>query len=369
MRIGLVPALLIALLTVAPGIALWRRLSRRLALPVVIFDGLAAAGIVAFALMQRSVTEWHTYVVVMRAALVVALGLTAECGLLWLAVAQGRRAKTVAALVTALIMSLMAYSAAVGRYRYTVRRVDIASERIPPGADGLRIVAFSDTHLACFDGRPDLLAPALDSIAALRPDLLIFLGDMVNCFAAETDGWVDAFAALPARLGKYAVEGNHDLGRYVDWPTDNALQTNALAFDLAMARMGFEMLRDTTLYVRTGPDSIALSGLRFELTGGGWRPTVPDACFSIDLRHDPLPWPADSSKADLTLSGHTHGCQLKLPGLTPLDLLGMPASGLYADGRHRLYVTDGLGVNGLPLRLGAWPEVTLLTLHHQPAND
>lgn len=369
MRIGFATALLAVLLIVALGVGVRRKQSRRVAVPMLAFNGAALVGVIAFALMQRSVTQWFTYVVVMRAALVVALGLMIEGGLIAVATVRGRWAKMAMAAVSVLIITALAYAAAVGRYRYTVRRVSVVSERIPPSADGLRIVAIADAHLASFAGRPELLQPALDSIAALRPDLLIFLGDMVNSFAAETDGWVDAFAALPARLGKYAVEGNHDLGRYVDWPTDNALQTNALAFDSAMARMGFEMLRDTMIYVRTGPDSIALSGLRFELTGGGWRPTVPDACFSIDLRHDPLPWPADSSKADLTLSGHTHGCQLKLPGLTPLDLLGMPASGLYSDGRHRLYVTDGLGVNGLPLRLGAWPEVTLLTLHHQPANN
>ena len=146
--------------------------------------------------------------------------------------------------------------------------------------------------------------------------------------------------------------------------------------------MGWRVLEDTTLYLRRGADSISLTGISFDPALRSRRhdrhlpadnlPTiyagVPDSLYNITLVHVPQLWKPvmEAGYGDLTLSGHVHAMQFKIRpwgrGWSPAAWLYEHWSGRYDDGRHTLYINDGTGCVAYPMRLGAWPEVTLFTL-------
>ena len=146
--------------------------------------------------------------------------------------------------------------------------------------------------------------------------------------------------------------------------------------------MGWTVLEDTTVYLRRGADSISLTGLSFgpalrerrhdrDLPGTAIPKAyagVPDSLYNIALVHIPQLWEqiVEAGYGDLTLSGHVHSMQLKIRpwgrGWSPAKWIYKHWSGRYDTGRHTLYVNDGTGYVAYPMRLGAWPEVTLFTL-------
>ena len=122
-------------------------------------------------------------------------------------------------------------------------------------------------------------------------------------------------------------------------------------------------------------DSIALIGV--ENSG---HPPFPDyadlkgamqgteGMFKILLSHDPSHWRREvlpDTDIQLMLAGHTHAMQTKILGFSPSRFVYPEYSGLYKEGEQMLYVNIGLGYLMFPMRLGAWPEITLFTLHNQ----
>jgi len=91
---------------------------------------------------------------------------------------------------------------------------------------------------------------------------------------------------------------------------------------------------------------------------------IPDGAWRLCLSHRPSDWHlARQTGAPLTLSGHTHGGQVNLiPGVSSAAILGQYTQGLYRQDSQSLYVNRGLGVVGLPIRVGAPPEITVITL-------
>jgi predicted MPP superfamily phosphohydrolase len=90
-----------------------------------------------------------------------------------------------------------------------------------------------------------------------------------------------------------------------------------------------------------------------------------EGMFSILLSHDPSHWRREvlpDTDIQLMLSGHTHDMQTRILGFSPSALIYPEHSGLYQEGHQMLYVNVGLGFLMYPMRLGAWPEITLLTL-------
>ena len=142
------------------------------------------------------------------------------------------------------------------------------------------------------------------------------------------------------------------------------------------------MLEDTTAYLRRVTDSISLTGISFDPALRERRHDrhlpadklpaiyagVPDSLYNITLIHIPQLWEQITALGygDLTLSGHVHSMQMKIRpwgrGWSPAVWLYERWSGRYDNGRHTLYINDGTGYVAYPMRLGAWPEVTLFTL-------
>lgn len=91
-----------------------------------------------------------------------------------------------------------------------------------------------------------------------------------------------------------------------------------------------------------------------------------DASFKILLTHDPHHWRKEAlaEHIQLTLSGHTHAGQIQIGRLTPARMAFKEWGGIYRQGKQMLYVSAGLG-GSFPFRLGAWPEMTVITLKRE----
>jgi uncharacterized protein len=245
-----------------------------------------------------------------------------------------------------------AYGFAYERRHFAVSRTVISLAALPPDLAGLRLGFISDIH--CGDFMPAaLVAQAAALLMAERPDLILLGGDFVTWKnRRQVEPCVEALSGLAARLGVFAVLGNHD--------PDSMLPQ-------AFRRPGVvEVLADRSANLRVKGATLTLGGVDY------WSQRADDLVrtfagsrgFRILLAHDPrrLEQAADIG-VPLVLSGHTHGGQVVLP------LLGAPAAwrfpvvhGLGRDGSSQVYVTRGLGTTTFPVRLGCAPEISILTL-------
>lgn len=268
-----------------------------------------------------------------------------------------------------------------GRTRIHVNRVEICSDRIPEDFDGYRFVQITDTHVGTLVRPERELTRLADSVNALRPDAVFFTGDLVNIRAEELD---DRIMALLRRIEGpvWSVTGNHDVGTYIKDSVSFPAADEAREVVARQRSMGWNVLEDTTVYLRRGADSISLTGLSFDpalrerrhdrdLPGTAIPSAydgIPNSLYNITLVHIPQLWEqiVEAGYGDLTLVGHVHSMQFKIRpwgrGWSPAEWIYKHWSGRYDMGRHTLYVNDGTGYVAYPMRLGAWPEVTLFTL-------
>lgn len=277
----------------------------------------------------------------------------------------------------------LVWGATKGRTALLVNRIEIRSERLPAGFDGFRIVQLSDIHLGTVIRPERELQRIVDSVGALRPDLVVFTGDLVNIRSSELDGRaVRILSGLDAPCGVVSVTGNHDAGTYIK---DTVAQPCAQSLAEVVRRqraMGWRVLEDTTVYLRRNGDSISLSGLSFDPSLRHLRHDrdlpaaaldavyegVPRSLYNVTAVHLPQLWEqiAAAGYGDLTLSGHVHGMQLKIRlfgrTFSPAQWLYTRWSGAYEQAGRTLYINDGTGCVAYPMRLGAYPEITLITL-------
>lgn len=282
----------------------------------------------------------------------------------------------------------MWWGALIGRQKIMVSEVEIISAKVPPAFDGFRIVQFSDAHVGTWGENPEFLSRLVDHINALKPDLVVFTGDLVNRRAREAEPFVDVLSGIKSKYGVYSIMGNHDYGDYADWPNEAAHRADANELRGLQEKMGWKMLDNTHTFIYVGGDSIALIGVEnwgeppFKQYGDLSRAyphdaqgRIEDNVFKVLLTHNPVHWHEHvryNTDIDLTLSGHTHAMQFMIgapgTGFSPSAWKYPEWGGLYEykgdDGIARyLYVNIGCGEVGIPARVGATPEITLITLH------
>lgn len=287
---------------------------------------------------------------------------------------------TIAAVAVA---GLLVWGVTVGRTAVHVSRVAVFSEKLPASFDGFRIVQLSDMHVGTVVSPQRELRRIVDSVQSLCPDLIVFTGDLVNVRSSELNDRIAAILrGLQAPFGVISVVGNHDAGVYIK---DTVRQSPAKSQREVIAwqqRLGWPVLQDTTVYLSQGGERISVSGISFDPALRKKRHDaelpparldvvyrdVPDSLFNLTAAHLPQLWPqiVESGYGDLTLSGHVHAMQMKIRlfgrAFSPARWLYERWSGLYSDGSHTLYINDGTGYVAYPMRLGAWPEITLITL-------
>lgn len=257
----------------------------------------------------------------------------------------------------------------VGTDRLNVRQVTIEFDDLPKAFDGYRIAQFTDVHLGSM--KDELMLRAVTAIDDMRPDLIVFTGDIQNMGPDELPSFAQTLKRLKAKDGVMSVLGNHDYSRYVNLPPDEALRNERMTRDFETS-LGWQLLLNDNRIVRRGSDSIVIAG--GENDG---RPPFPAKAdlkkamrgihaksFVVMLQHDPSAWRRHIlplTNAQLTLSGHTHGGQISLFGLRPTELVGKEDDGLYVEGKRKLFVSTGLG-GFVPFRFYMNPEVVEITL-------
>lgn len=237
-----------------------------------------------------------------------------------------------------------------------VRRTALTLPRLPRSFDGLTILQVSDVHAGLY-----MSVERMREIAALlrrlTADLVVFTGDQVDRRPVDAEMFAAGFRGLQAPLGVFGILGNHD--HFVD----PALSVAALA------DAGISPLVNRAVELERGGGRLALVGVDdlFARIGGpdfGVLGRHPDR-FRICLCHQPQGWrAARAAGADLTLAGHTHGGQIALPtrNLNVARLTTRYVAGPYRWRRATLYVSRGVGVGAVPVRVGAPPEIDVITL-------
>ena len=257
----------------------------------------------------------------------------------------------------------------VGTDRLNVRQVTIESDDLPEAFDGYRIAQFTDAHLGSM--KDELMLRAVTAINDMRPDLIVFTGDIQNMRPEELPRFAQTLKRLKAKDGVMSVLGNHDYSHYVNGSPEEALRNERMTRDFETS-VGWQLLLNDNRIVRRGADSIVIAG--GENDG---RPPFPAKAdlkktlrginaksFVVMLQHDPSAWRRHilpETNAQLTLSGHTHGGQISLFGLRPTELVGKEDDGLYVEGKRKLFVSTGLG-GFIPFRFYMNPEVVEITL-------
>lgn len=254
----------------------------------------------------------------------------------------------------------------IGSRRLRTTRLTASWPDLPAGLDGLTIAQVSDLHVGPHSSR-GFLARVGRALGSANADLIAVTGDMVDDFARDVDVYAAAFGSLAAPLGVWLSAGNHDV--YAGWTEVRA----------RLERLPLTVLVNESRVVQRDGTRFAIAGLG-DPAGRHWSRDggasvapaparalrdVPAGMFTLALAHNPSLWPDLAARGvALTLSGHTHWGQVAHPRLdwSLASHFLEHAMGMIARDRALLYVHPGTGYWGIPFRLGAWPEVTIITL-------
>ena len=262
-------------------------------------------------------------------------------------------------------VSALAYAYVESRYRLVTTTYRFTPPRWPKLEKPLRIAALADLHAV----EPWMPLARIEEIVratnALKPDLVVHLGDYVQGIprpfrsgAVPIAEWSAALAKIEAPLGAYAVLGNHD------W------YHNPVAVRRALTDNGIPVLENDAKKIKANGVEFWLAGLGDQLVGqhdlGKTMRALNDEAPAILLAHEPDIFPRMPERISLTLCGHTHGGQVRLPfigaPIVPSRYGQRYAYGHIVEEKRHLIVSGGLGCTFLPLRLGSPPEIVLLEL-------
>ncbi len=253
-----------------------------------------------------------------------------------------------------------------GSRRLVVKHVKVTIPDLPPELEGVRIVQLSDLHIGPHTP-PAHVRRIVKAVEAAEGDLLVFTGDQVDDYDRDVAHFGRAFGHLRASMGVFAIAGNHDI--YAGWEGVRE----------GMAKAGMTVLVNDAVPVTRGDATLWVAGTG-DPAARQWGVTDPNApapdldktmakippgAISLVLAHNPALWPGLVERgASLTLSGHTHHGQFSIPMLN--WCLASPflefAMGMHTRAASTLYINPGTNYWGLPLRVGAWPEVSVVTL-------
>jgi predicted MPP superfamily phosphohydrolase len=240
-----------------------------------------------------------------------------------------------------------------------VRRVEVALGRLPEALTGTRIAQLTDVHVGPTIRR-EFIERVVERTNALEPDVIVITGDLVDGSVEQLRDHVAPLAGLKARHGVYFVTGNHEYYSGVD------------AWCAELERLGIRVLRNERVSIGTDEASFDLAGIddfNAKGFGRGHGPDLPKALAGRDptrelvlLAHQPRAiHEANAHGVGLQLSGHTHGGQI-FPWNLFVRLQQPVVSGLAKFGNALVYVSNGTGYWGPPMRLGAPAEITEIVL-------
>lgn len=248
------------------------------------------------------------------------------------------------------------YGEILKRY-LTVSDAEIEVSDLPPAFDGTTVLLVSDIHSGPFLPGP-VVQHTFERLLTLKPDLIGLAGDFTTSRVSEFVANASAFRSLAAPLGVFGVLGNHD--HYTGEPQRMCAEIEAC---------GIRMLHNDSAVVAHDGARIALAGIDDFNAGSpdldAALEGVPHETCVILLSHNPdVFFDAARRGVSLVLSGHTHGGQIRVPGLGVLARMSryrLDEGRYHADGSE-IVVSRGLGAVGLPVRIACPPEAVLLRL-------
>lgn len=257
-----------------------------------------------------------------------------------------------------------------------VNQVELEIPGLPHSFNGTKIVQISDLHVGTWQSDTNFVSKVVDAVNDLNPDIVVFTGDLVNSRADELVPFMPVLSRIKASNGVYSIMGNHDYGDYYRWKDDNQKAENENLLKQLQGKIGWKMLNNDHDFIAKGNDTIVMIGVEnigeppFKTHGNLKKAysDVDDDKTKILLSHNPRHW-TDSISGNpntniaLTLSGHTHAMQIEVFGYSPAVFKYPTWKGLFTDSKgQNLYVNIGVGEVGLPMRIGAIPEITVFTL-------
>ena len=255
----------------------------------------------------------------------------------------------------------MGYGALVQRTDFRVREVDVPIADLPADLEGVRILHLSDIHLSAFLSEGEF-ARVVDASLELRPHLAVVTGDLISGPRDPLDACIRQLARLKADAGIFGCMGNHE--RYA--------KSEAYT-ERECAKRGIRFLRGHAERLRFGNSVMNVAGCDFvsfrqrRTYLAGMDRLVEPGAFNVLLQHNPDVFPVSARQGyNLLLAGHTHGGQVTVEileqSINPARFFTPFVYGTYHAGKAAAYVTRGIGTIGVPARIGAPPEISVLRL-------
>jgi predicted MPP superfamily phosphohydrolase len=264
------------------------------------------------------------------------------------------------------------------RFNFKTDRVTLKINDLKPELNGLKIVLISDLHLSSFYHHKDQMVKVMRKINQENPDIMVNTGDYVSFGWREFGRFDTILKTAGGRYGSFTVLGNHDNGGYDPFFTDADKENNVLLMKKFMSASGYKVLNDEAEVIKIKDSRVEMIGVTTKgsfphIIHGDLAKAMRDndsADLKILLAHDPNQWDEEvtgKTDIDVTLSGHTHAMQL---GILTKKIKWSPAkyfypkwNGVYNEGEQYLVVNRGLGVLGIPFRIGMPPEITVITIN------
>ncbi len=253
------------------------------------------------------------------------------------------------------------YGTFIERTSFGVNEVSVPVANLPAGLEGLRILQLSDVHRSAFLSQK-LLTRVVDAARQVPADLIVHTGDFISTKGDPIDDCLKQLARLHGTGESFGCMGNHEIyAEAMDYLPDEA------------EKLGIRILQSSARLIAWGGARLNIAGVDYQSFANrghyleGAAPLAVPGAFNILLSHNPDVFPVAAKMGfDLTLSGHTHGGQVRTEILhQDLDLARFYTpfvAGLYQSAGRSCYVTRGIGSIGMPTRIGAPPEITLLRL-------
>jgi len=260
---------------------------------------------------------------------------------------------------------LATYSGLIEPNEIEVKKLEMRVHGLSPAFDAFKIALISDFHFGPYTGAREIGA-AVQAVNRLSADLVALLGDFVSeplsgemkLGAKKAEPCAQVLSGLRSQLGSFAVLGNHDYATDPEFVAD-ALQSHGISVLRNSSRV-FERDRGKLSLVGLNDATFSAPRLDEALVG------IPASDTKIVLVHEPdFADYTSQFGIELQFSGHSHGGQVRIPGMRPLWL--PPLARKYYKGYYRvrglqLYTNQGIGTIGVPFRFCCPPEVTLVSL-------
>jgi len=238
-----------------------------------------------------------------------------------------------------------------------------------PVTQPLKIAVISDQHVGPYKGKK-FTKRVVERVNQTLPDIVLLTGDFIFTQDADVTG-LSPLKNLQPTYGTFAVLGNHDFGRFrVLWGELGHHADRSTDISAVLEKYNVTVLHNENRVIQLGDERIVIAGI-----DDLWSEKssiekaledVPDGITTLLLSHNPSIIDDERSKrADLIVSGHTHGGQVRIPRVGPMSDLPTTLGKEYDEGvfpleNNTLVISRGVGETGPRVRLFAWPQIMIL---------